>query len=171
MDDRVKVDDFLDRASVISETLDKDEAFKILTKEIDSCDDRLINEYITALNYIRHEKVLDWIEKNIQRTNNIGLNWGHLAASSQFNWTRADKWLTLGRPLSLVSLDALIFCTTVDERLNQSPWMRKIKPRLTDNPKPDIVASRLSDFLKTDNVHRTRVTVDKIVANLFDIRA
>ncbi|HTJ49667.1 MAG TPA: hypothetical protein VL443_09455 [Cyclobacteriaceae bacterium] len=171
MDDRTKIDDFLERASVISDTLDKDEAFVLISQEIDSCDNRFLHEYITSLNQIRNEKVLDWIEINVHRTTNIGLNWGHLAASSLFNWRRAEKWLTLGRPLSLIALDALIFCTTVDERLNQSPWMRKINPRLLDNPQPDEVAKRLNEFLLGDNVHRTRTTIGKIIDNLFDVRA
>lgn len=171
MDERTKVDNFLERARVIADTYDKDEAFEIISREVNFCDNKLINEYITALNQIRNEKVLDWIEKNIHRATNIGLNWGHLAASSLFNWHRADKWLTIGRPLSLVALDALSFCTTVDERLNQSPWMRQIKPKLTDNSKPEEIAKRLSEYLLGDNAHRPRVTVEKIISNLFDARA
>jgi len=171
MDDRIKVDEFLERAGVIADTYDKDQAFDIISREVDSCDDKLINEYITALNHIRNEKVLDWIEQNIHRTTNIGLNWGHLAASSLFNWQRADRWLTSGRPLSLVALDALSFCTTVDERLNQSLWMREIKPTLVDNPKPEEIARRLNEYLSVDNAHRSRVTAEKIINNLFDVRA
>ena len=171
MDDRIKLDEFLERASVITDTHDKDEAFDIISKEVEACDNKLLNEYIPALNQIRNERVLDWIEQNIHRTTNIGLNWGHLAASSLFNWKTAEKWLTAGRPLSLVALDALQFCTTVDERLNQSPWMRKIKPKLTDNPSPEDIAKRLAEYLTIDKAHRTRVTIENIISNMFDARA
>ena len=170
MYDQEKVDEFVTRSEELAKSADKDEAFIIISKEIDNCEDKYLNEYITALNFIRNDKVLDWIENNIHRTNNIGLNWGHLAASSYLSWSRAEKWLTTGRPLSLVALDGIMFCTSVGERLNQSPWMRQIQPKLIDNPKSEIVATRLQEHLQTDNAHRTRTTINKIIENLFDAR-
>ena len=113
MYDKKKVDDFVFRSENLAKNVDKDKAFTIIVNEIDNCDYRYLNEYITALNFVRHEKVLDWIEKNIHRTTNVGTNWGHLAASSYLSWDRTNKWLTHGRPMSLVALDALLFCTTV----------------------------------------------------------
>src|SRR5450755_946636 len=103
-----EIDEFIFRSEIQAKDLDKDEAFAIISDEISRCDDKQINEYIVALNFIRHKKTLDWIEINIYRTTNININWGHLAAICHFNWDRADKWLTVGRPLSLVALDALI---------------------------------------------------------------
>lgn len=170
MYDQQKVDEFISRSEALANIVDKDEAYLIISKEIDNCENKYLNEYITALNFIWNDKVLDWIEKNIHRTINIGHNWGHLAASSYISWDRASKWLTSGRPLSLVALDAIMYCTTVDERLNQSPWMRQIKPKLIDNPKPAIVAVRLHEYLQTDNTHRTKTRIHKIIENLFDAR-
>jgi ribosomal protein L31E len=63
-----------------------------------------------------------------------------------------------------------MFCTTVDERLNQSLWMRQIQPKLIDNPRPEIVAVKLQEHLQTDNTHRTKTAINKIVENLFDAR-
>lgn len=168
MYDQEKVDDFILRAEILAKSVDKDKAFNIIVDEIDKCEDKYLNEYISALNFIRSEKVFDWIEVNSHRITKIGASWGHLVASSYFSWQRADKWLTNGRPLSLISLDAILFCTTVGERLNQSPWMRKIKPKLIDNPRPEIIANRLQDYLKTDSVPRTKTTVQKIIENIFD---
>ena len=170
MNDQEKVEDFVFRSENLSKSVDKDKAFAIITEEIDNCEDKYLNEYITALNFIRNEKVLDWIEENIHRTTNIGINWGHLAASSYLSWDRVKKWLTKGRPLSLVALDAIIFCTTVGERLNQSPWMRQIQPKLVDNPKPEIIAKQLQEYLLTDNVPRTKTAIHKIIENIFDAR-
>ncbi|MFN4008177.1 MAG: hypothetical protein ACK4HE_11765 [Chitinophagaceae bacterium] len=170
MYDQEKVDEFISRSEKLAKSADKDEAFIIISKEISNCEDKYLNDYLTALNFIRNAKVLDWIENNIHRTTNIGLNWGHLAASSYLSLDRASKWLTSGRPLSLVALDAIMFCTTVDERLNQSIWMRKIQPKLIDNPKPEIVAVRLQEYLQTDNTHRIKTTINKIIENLFDAR-
>ena len=170
MYDQEKVDEFVSRSEDLAKSVDKDEAFKIISKEVDSCEDKYLNEYITALNFVRNDKVLDWIENNIHRTTNIGINWGHLAASSCLSWDRASKWLASGRPLSLVALDAIMFCTTVDERLNQSLWMRQIQPKLIDNPRPEIVAVKLQEHLQTDNTHRTKTAINKIIENLFDAR-
>ncbi|MGH2647815.1 MAG: hypothetical protein ACRDE8_09625 [Ginsengibacter sp.] len=170
MYDQEKVDDFVFRSENLAKSVDKDKAFTIIVHEIDNCEDRYLNEYITALNFIRNDKVLDWLENNIHRTTNIGTNWGHLAASSYLSWDRADKWLTNGRPLSLVALDGVMFCTTVGERLNQSPWMRQIQPKLIDNPKPETVAKKLQGYLLTDNVPRTKSVIQKIIENIFDVR-
>jgi hypothetical protein len=114
MYDHEKVDEFISRSEILAKKVDKNKAFIIISKEIDNCEDRYLNEYIQALNFIRYDKVLEWIENNIHRTINIGLSWGHLAASSCLTWDRANKWLTIGRPLSLVALDGIMFCTTVD---------------------------------------------------------
>lgn len=165
-----KVDDFIQRSEEAIQNHGKDGAFHIISAEIEACEDKYLNEYITALNFIRSEKVLDWIEKNTHRIVNVGLSWGHLAASSHFTWDRATKWLEKGRPLSLIALDALVFGTTVGERLNQSPWMRQIQPRLTDNPRPEIVAARLQQYLVADSVPRTKDAVRKIIENIFDVR-
>ncbi|MDF0720732.1 hypothetical protein P0M11_12045 [Kaistella sp. PBT33-4] len=165
-----KVDDFIQRSEEVIQNHDKDGAFHIISAEIEACEDKYLNEYITALNFIRSEKVLDWIEKNTLRIIDVGLSWGHLAASSQFNWDRATKWLEKGRPLSLIALDALVFCTTIGERLNQSPWMRQIQPKLIDNPRPEIVAARLQRYLGADSVPRTKDAVRKIIENIYDAR-
>jgi hypothetical protein len=170
MYDQEKVDEFVFRSENLAKSVDKDNAFLIISKEIDSCEDKYLNDYITALNFIRNDKVLDWIENNIHRTTNIGLNWGHLAASSYLSWERANKWITSGRPLSLVALDGIMFCTTIGERLNQSLWMRQIQPKLIDNPKPEIVAKGLQEYLLTDNAYRTKSTISQIIENIFNTR-
>jgi hypothetical protein len=170
MNDQEKIDDFIFRAKNLAKGADKEKAFAIIAEEIDKCDDKYLNEYITGLNFIRNEKVLDWIEGNIHRTTNIGINWGHLAASSYLSWERAKEWLMYGRPLSLVALDAIVFCTTVGERLNQSPWMRQIQPKLNGDQKPELIAKRLQEYLLADNVPRTKAAIQVIIENIFDVR-
>jgi hypothetical protein len=46
--------------------------------------------------------------------------------------------------------------------------MRQIQPRLVDNPKPEIVAARVQEYLKTDAVPRTKRVVNQIIENIFD---
>lgn len=168
MFDYHKVDDFLSRSDEAIKSYTKENAYNIIIAEIDSCEDRYLNEYIVALNYFRYPKILYWIEINIHRINQVTLNWGHLAASSYFSWSKAKEWLSKGRPLSLIALDALIFCTSVDSRLNQSPWMQKINPRLVDDPSVKEMANYLNEFLKCDHTSRTENSVTKIIKNIFD---
>ena len=92
-----------------------------------------------------------------------------MAASSNFTWERAKKWLDMGRPWSLIAIDAVKFCTTTGERLNQSPWMRELNPRLMDYPKLDSIAIGLQEYLKKDNVPRTKNAVGLIIENIFGI--
>lgn len=153
-------------AEQISNSKSKEDAFHELTLKIAKCEDRYLNDFIGALYWIRYEPVLDWIEDNADRISNVTQSWGHLAASSNFSWERAKKWLEQGRPLSLIALDGLMFCTSIGERLNQSPWMREIRPTLTDNPELDEVANTLKEFLKTDSVPRTKNLVNHIIDNI-----
>lgn len=156
-------------AEAISKCFDLDEAFEILTNEIESKDDKNLSEIILALLYFQHDKTLDWIEKVIYRTNNISTNWGTLAATSQFSWVTADKWLNVGRPLSLVAIDALLFCTTTGDRQNQAFWLQQNQPKLTDNPRPEIIAAKLKEYLSKDNVPRTKNAINKIIDNIFQV--
>jgi hypothetical protein len=155
-------------AEPITKCLDFDEAFEILTKELESGDDKFLSENVSALLYFQNDQTLDWIEKVSSRIKNISSSWGQLAASSLFTWDRANKWLTIGRPLSLVALDSLIYCTTNGERLNQSLWLQQLNPRLIDNPKPEIIAKRLREFLTIDSVPRTKNAVETIIENVFE---
>jgi hypothetical protein len=155
-------------AEPLTKCLDFKEAFEILTKELESNDDKYLSENVSAMCYFQSDKTLDWIENISVRIKNISSSWGQLAVSSQFTWDRANKWLTFGRPLSLIALDGLIYCTTNGERLNQSLWLRQLSPRLTDNPKPEIIAKRLRDYLNVDSVPRTKNAVETIIDNMFE---
>jgi hypothetical protein len=155
-------------AEPIVKCLDFEEAYEILTKELESGDDKFLSENASALLYFQSDKTLYWIEKISNRIKNISSDWGQLAASSQFSWEMANKWLTIGRPLSLVALDALIFCTTTGERLNQSLWMRELNPRLVNSPNSEIIVNRLREYLSRDSVPRTKNSVNRIIENVFE---
>jgi hypothetical protein len=60
-----------------------------------------------ALEHCRTPAALDWIERTIAQPKLAAPFWGELAAKSVLPWPRAQQWLALGRPLSLVALDAL----------------------------------------------------------------
>ena len=155
-------------AEPIAKCLDFEEAFKILTIELESGDDKFLSENVSALLYFKSDQTLDWIEKVSERIKNVSSSWGQLAASSQFTWNRANKWLTFGRPLSLIALDSLIYCTTIGKRLNQSLWLQQLNPKLIDNQRPEIISNRLKEYLIIDNVPRTKNAVETIIDNVFE---
>lgn len=157
-------------AQPIALCLEFREAFELITKLLENGDDKFLSENVSALLYLQSENTLDWIEKVSTRIKNVSSSWGQLAASSQFSWDRAIKWLTIGRPLSLISLDALMFCSTTGERLNQSMWLRQLNPKLIGSPAPEVIASRLREYLQVDSVPRTKNSVEWIIGNLVESR-
>jgi hypothetical protein len=161
-----KENELLIFAQAISKCFDSGEAFEMITNEIESGEDKYLSDNITALLYLQSPKTLDWIEKISGKIINVPANWGVLSAASEFSWTRAKTWLNKGRPLSLIALDALIHCTTV-EKQNQPLWLRKHPPTLLDSPTADIIANTITSYLETDRVPRTKSAVDQIIHNLF----
>jgi hypothetical protein len=153
-------------AEAITKCLDLTEAFYLLTTEIEASDDKKLLENSAALLYFQDSRTLDWIEKISQRIVNVSTSWGVLAAASRFSWQRAEKWLAMGRPLSLIGLDALIYCTTKGKWANQALWLREHPPVLVHQPATDIIVCRLNEYLRIDNTARTRSAVDQIGENL-----
>jgi hypothetical protein len=164
---RNKEEGILVFAELIANCLEFEEAFEIIRTEIEKSDEKYYNNNVSGLLYFRSEKTLDWIETQPQRIKNVTSSWGQLVASSQFSWQKCEKWLRAGRPLSLVALDALYLCTT-NNYAGQSIWLRKIKPKLTDDATADTIASELQNYLKLDSVPRTKNAVESITYNLFD---
>lgn len=157
-------------AEPISNSFETEEAFEVITQELESRDDKYLNENITSLLYLQSPKVLKWIEKVQNRIGNVNSQWGQLAASSKFDWDTANSWLESKRPLSLIALDALNFCTTKGKRLNQSLWMQKLNPILLNSPKSELIAKKLKEYELKDSVPRTRNTINRIIENIFETK-
>ena len=62
-----RVDKFIESCQEISIIHDTQEAFELISERLDNCPDRYLNDFVSGLNYVQHEKTLDWIEKNIER--------------------------------------------------------------------------------------------------------
>ncbi|MGV3527257.1 MAG: hypothetical protein ACO1OO_00020 [Flavisolibacter sp.] len=144
------------------------EAFKIVTEQVEQSDSRSFADYAGALLYFESSETLKWIEGVAHRIANVSENWGILAAASRYDWQTAQNWLAAGRPLSLIALDALIYCTTTGERPNQALWLREHPPTLVSAPKPETIANTLTAYLQTDTVPRTKSAVRQIINNLFE---
>lgn len=154
-------------APALAACLPFDEAFSIVTEQVEQSDNSLFIDNTGALLYFESNQILRWIESVKDRIINVSNSWGTLAAASKFDWQTAQKWLGAGRPLSLIALDALIYCTTVGERLNQALWLIEHPPALLNAEKPDVIANVLTAYLEKDSVPRTKSAVNKIISNLF----
>lgn len=154
-------------APALAACLPFNEAFEIITAQIEQSSSRELADNIGALIYFENNQTLRWIERVKDRIINVSDSWGTLTAASKFDWQTAQQWLASGRPLSLVALDALIYCTTVGERLNQALWLREHSPTLLNAEKPEVIAKVLTAYLDKDSVPRTKSAVNKIISNLF----
>jgi hypothetical protein len=164
---RRKERELLILAPALAACLPFDEGFSMVTKEVEHSPDNLLADNSSALLYFQSNKTLEWIEKVKERINNVSSQWGTLSAASMFDWHTAEKWLNEGRPLSLIALDALVYCTTRGERLNQPLWLRENPPTLLNAPKPEMIANTLTAYLEKDSVPRTKTAVKQIIHNLF----
>lgn len=162
-----KENELLIFAHALAACLPFDEAFSIMTKEVEQSADTLFADNSSALLYFQSNRTLQWIEEIKDRIKNVSSTWGVLAAASKFDWQTAERWLDEGRPLSLIALDALIYCTTTGERLNQALWLREHPPTLMNAPKPEMIANKLTAYLEKDSVPRTKSAVRQIINNLF----
>jgi len=105
-----------------------------------------------VLGWFESPLALDWIEDNIDSP--VDESWGALAARSCFDWGRLEKWLEMGRPISLAALDALGFCLTRPT----APDGHRYKP-LLGPPTDENFRNVLEDYLNTDQVPRVERAV------------
>ena len=133
------------------------EAYGLVTEKLGQMDqrERLICKFV--LGWFENRRVLKWIEENV--VSPIDVSWGALAARSQFDWEHLEKWLTLGRPISLVALDALGFCLTTPKATDGHQY----KP-LMNAPTDVIFKDVLERYRKSDPVVRVRRTIDSLLS-------
>ena len=141
---------FSGMAFAASRCLPLEEAHEKVTDTLSRMDIRNRSVAKHVLRWFETQLNLDWIEENAHSP--VDSSWGLLAASSKFDWERAKKWLSLGRPLSLVALDALDWCVCSGR-----------KPPLVNPPSSKEFIFILEDYLKKDNVLRVRETVYKLL--------
>jgi hypothetical protein len=161
--DNRKVDEIIIFSEAIAKCLPFDEGFILITEEIEKAENKYLSDLIEALLYFQNNITLKWIESIKDRIENIHTNWGVLAASSNFDWPTAYKWIKSGRPLSIIALDALMYCSTKNDRQNQSFWLQKNPPRLLNAERPEIIVKILNEYLQKDNVPRIRNTIEVII--------
>lgn len=136
----------------VAKCLPCEDGFAFVTEALSQVDDKDVYTHMHVLGWFETPLTLNWIEENIHIFHD---QWGHLAALSKMDWQRVKKWLALGRPLSLVALDALKCCVTYNTRMLQEQ-----KPRLVSPPNQQELDAVLLAYLAIDSVPRVgkRVT-------------
>lgn len=159
-------DNFTLYADCLAKCLPLAEGFYLITEELNKITSASkLSEQITCLIPFHTNKTLDWIEQNIHRVQTIAQSWGYVAVASAFTWPRAKKWLEMGRPLSLVTLDTLKNCAVTSETMNSSLWLRQNPQRLLEPDGIQNMNKDMEEYLQRDNVYRTREAIGFITAH------
>jgi hypothetical protein len=152
-------------AEAASVCLPPTEGFLKTIDELESLDSRQLYGLMGALAVFRSQAVIDWIEKNVPQQN-VGDNWGRLAANSGLSWTRAQMWLAAGRPMSLVALDAL------SAMIPRHPGLTSARqcPGLIGRPTNAGIQAALQRYLTFDDAPRAQ-RLCAYIANNLDVLA
>jgi len=106
-------------------------------------------------------RALDWIESRVEPP--VSERWGILAGSSGLSWETAARWLSKGRPLSLVALDALAEILA-PPKAGHTHQTARVIGRLADAPPVSEMLRRLRDYESLDPVPRVSRVVKRIAA-------
>ena len=154
--------DFSDCLSLCLEPKEGFELYLKKLKKITSPTD--LSEEILGLSQFHSSEALLWIENNINRVKDITPEWGELAFESGLDWNAAKKWIKLGKPLSLVSLDALERSVTyVDENFKSKKLDADTLEKKLNLDSILELKTTLQDHLTENNTKRVRDRVNSIL--------
>jgi len=133
------------------------EGFDRVVAALEALPDKSKREAMFCLGSFHSPEALDWIERHIFPP--ITDAWGSLAADSELDWPRAERWLSSGRPLSHVALAAL------EAIIRQRPKGAYL-PRLHQTPSQQALRNALSAYAALDPVPRVLNGTQHILANV-----
>ncbi|NLD50003.1 MAG: hypothetical protein GX660_22905 [Clostridiaceae bacterium] len=143
----------------VAKCLKFDEAFNVTIAYLENLELREIAERSSILSWFTSSKTLNFIEKHA--TTPVQDFWGRIACVSEFTWEKVTQWLQIGRPLSLISLDALHSITRYDTLL-----LQELRPVLLNAPDHLTIINKLREYKKSDPVPRVERIVDSIIINV-----
>lgn len=131
--------------------------FDLYVSELEKCTTfKDLNEKVIGLLYFQSNKTLLWIQQNSHKIEHITSNWSMVAVASKFDWETCKFWLQKGRILSLLALDTLINCAVDKNTMNSSIWLRENPQKLHNPDSIEIMSKIVEEYIKIDNVPRTR---------------
>jgi len=118
-----------------------------------------------SLGWFRADRTLDWIEQQFPTLElPVTQDWGRLAAISRITWPRIESWLSHGRPLSLVALDAMVSCYRYDTMI-----LKRIQPKLATEVTESRMIEELDRYQDSDDAPRVSRTISSIKTNMATI--
>lgn len=145
-------------AQASAKCLPHTEGYDRVLKALDALDVRKRRDLMYTLGYFRSAETLDWIESNIVEP--VTDSWGYLAASSSVDWSRLERWLLLGRPLSLVAIDTLRAIQRMPTKT-----LKERQVRLAGAPPKGELQAALESYASRDPMPRVTQRVDSIMKN------
>jgi len=121
--------------------------------------DRTRRESFAALAHFQSPRALQWIEANAGEPTIEA--WGRLAAASAFSWPKAKQWLSSGRPLNLIAIDALLAIANP-----QTPLLRKVRPSLGMPASESDIRQVLEATAVADPVPRVQQRIGALLSRL-----
>lgn len=152
-------------AEALAECLPEDEGSKIALDYLSRLSSKELRENIHCLMYFQNPKALNFIENIKDRIVPVTYIYGSVTAASSLTWERAEVWLKEGRPLSLIALDAICDCAATQNSVNRALWLREHPPKLLEPKSIEEMNRVLDNYLKHDNVPRTRTAIEFIKNN------
>lgn len=147
----------LSEASIKS--LPLEEAFELITAYLKTVSPKELPLRAWACLHLCHSlMVLDWIESKV---NEYSDSWARLAASSSPTWAYMHKWISKGRPLSLVAIEAISRCIPH----TGDPYLASLNSKLREVPSYAVVEKVLLEHEKTDDVPRVNKAISYIRAH------
>ncbi len=138
--------------------LPPEEGLDLVFQELEKVPPKDRSHACTALAWFRSEQSLGWIESHIDYP--ITDDWGRLAAVSHVSWNTIVRWLDHGRPLSLVAIDALYFCTELDTAM-----LKSFAPKLVERDSIKNMTAMLNQYANKDPAPRVERRIGVIVNN------
>lgn len=133
------------------------EGFDRVRAAVDALDVKDVRQQMLYFHDFHTPEVLDWIEARLSSP--VTVDWGRLAAASMLDWPRAERWLSSGRPLSLVALDALVAIATPGA-------LGEYSPRLHHPSDARTLQSTLTAYAQRDDVPRVEKATSYLLAHL-----
>jgi len=134
-----------------------EQGFAIASAMVESLEERERRHAMVALSYFQTPRALQWIERHAAEPTTD--EWGNLAAASCLSWPDVRSWLGLGRPLSLIAIDALR--AIADPK---TPLLRALAPALLRPPTATEFLRTIEDYEALDPVPRVRQRLESLRA-------
>lgn len=116
---------------------------------------------VRSLVWFQSRHAIDWIKANAP-AKEVTDQWGIVASVSKLSWKDVEAWLSHGRPLRLIALDALKFC--IDQRYVRE--FRLVWPVLHDRPDDETIKRAMRTTADSDDAPRVVASCEFISRNL-----